>query len=109
MWYGGFIACTNCATSQGKDRVNGWHYANSSDGLHWKKPHLGIFDLATIPECSAAAKAAGKDNNILMSGDGLGIYKDTAEPDATKRFKAFGTGCFGDDGRTQVRFGGAHS
>ena len=50
LWYGGFVACKDCATSEGKDRVNAWHYANSSDGIHWEKPHLGIFDLAAVPE-----------------------------------------------------------
>lgn len=45
LWYGGFIACKKCSTSQGSDRVNGWHYANSTDGITWNKPALGIYDL----------------------------------------------------------------
>lgn len=45
LWYGGFIACKKCSTSEGRDRVNGWHYANSTDGITWNKPALGIYDL----------------------------------------------------------------
>ena len=46
IWYGGFIACEHCDTTEGSKRVNAWHYANSSDGLQWEKPKLGIFDLS---------------------------------------------------------------
>ena len=60
MWYGGFIAGKKFETSQGSGRVNAWHYANSSDGIHWQKPPLNIFDLATESKCSAAARRAGK-------------------------------------------------
>ena len=45
LWYGGFIAGKHFDTSEGRDRVNGFHYANSTDGLTWNKPALGIFDL----------------------------------------------------------------
>jgi hypothetical protein len=98
LWYGGFIACKDCATSQGSDRVNAWHYANSSDGLAWTKPPLGIFNLTDCTQCSAAARAAGTANNVLMSGDGMGIYHDAVETNRSRTFKAFGTGCFGAGG-----------
>jgi hypothetical protein len=101
LWYGGFIACEDCAQGAGKHRVNAWHYANSSDGLIWEKPELGIFDLSKCSRCSAAARAAGTKNNVLMSpSDGMGILLDEQDSNSSRRFKAFGTGCFssGSDG-----------
>ena len=34
--------------------------------------NLGLFDLAKIPQCNVEAKAAGKNNNVLIGGDGSG-------------------------------------
>lgn len=93
MWYGGFIAGNHFDTGQGSDRVNAWHYANSSDGVSWEKPSLGLFDLASVPQCSAAAKAAGTNNNILVGGDGAGMFYDSIETNSSRKFKAFGTLC----------------
>ena len=74
-------------TSQGSDRANGWHYANSSDGITWSKPPLGIFDLSTCTQCSQKARDSGTQNNMLMVGDGMGIYRDDVETNASRRFK----------------------
>ena len=93
MWYGGFIAGNHFNTSQGAHRVNALHYANSSDGIYWSKPNLGLFDLAKVPECSAAAQAAGTQNNIIIGGDGTGVLRDDVDVNASRRFKAFGTLC----------------
>ena len=93
MWYGGFIAGSSFDTSQGVGRVNAWHYANSSDGIHWQKPPLGIFDLAAEPKCSAAAKRAGRANNLIFGGDGDGVFYDESDANSSRRFKAFGTMC----------------
>ena len=79
LWYGGFVGGTDFATSEGRERVNAWHYANSSDGLRWEKPPLGIFDLSGCKSCLPAARAAGTANNILMSGDGMGILWDPVD------------------------------
>jgi hypothetical protein len=99
LWYGGFIAGNHFNTSQGAHRVNAWHYANSSDGITWQKPPLGIFNLSACPKCTAAARAAGTANNLLMPGDGMGLFYDEQETNASRKFKAFGTGCFGPDQR----------
>ena len=93
LWYGGFIAGNHFNCSQGAHRVNAWHYANSSDGIVWSKPALGLFNLSKVPQCSAAAKAAGTQNNIIIGGDGTGIFRDDDDRDASRRFKAFGTLC----------------
>ena len=93
MWYGGFISGHDYDKGQGVDRVNAWHYANSSDGIHWEKPALGLFDLAAIPQCSPAAKAAGRANNVIFGGDGTGLFYDMDDANVSMRFKAFGTLC----------------
>lgn len=98
LWYGGFIGGKNFNTGQGTDRVNAWHFANSTDGIMWNKPNLGVFDLSQCSACLPAARAAGRRNNVLMSGDGMGVYRDNFESNASRRFKAFGTGCFGPGG-----------
>ena len=68
LWYGCFTSGSKFATSQGADRTNGWLYANSSDGLTWEKPSLGVYDLATGAEGKKPGYAAiGKENNIVSA------------------------------------------
>ena len=98
LYYGGFIGGKAFDKGQGSDRANAWHFANSSDGVRWTKPALGIFNLSNCRQCTAEAREAGTSNNVLMTGDGLGVYLDRREPDPRARFKAFGTGCFGPGG-----------
>jgi hypothetical protein len=101
VWYGGFITCSGCDHSQGSNRVNAWHYANSSDGLSWDKPNLGIVDLAQVKHATDEMKAAGTQNNVLMTpSDGMGIYRDDFDSNASALYKAIGTGCFGEGGNT---------
>ena len=76
MWYGAAL----------------WEYATSRDGIKWTKPDLGMFDLGTWHPDWAQY---GKHNNVIMHGEGMGIYKDYHEGDPSKRFKAFGgPACF---------------
>lgn len=42
-------------------------YANSSDGLTWGKPKLGLFDVGSVRKDLAHI---GKANNIIMKGGG---------------------------------------
>jgi hypothetical protein len=50
-----------------QDRTNGWLYANSSDGIRWEKPALGVYDLAKGPEGKKPGYAAlGTKNNIVL-------------------------------------------
>ena len=100
LWYGCMTSGTKFSTSQGSDRTTAWLYANSSDGLKWEKPPLGVYDLSTGPEAHnkalpaatiAALKAAGKNNNIVLgSSDGMGITLDEHETNLTRKFKVFG-------------------
>jgi hypothetical protein len=112
LWYGCFSSGTKFSTSQGSARTNAWMYANSSDGLTWLKPNLGVYDLSNGPEAHnralpastiAALKAVGKNNNIVMgSSDGMGITRDEHERNSSRIFKAFGTGMFGGHGGSGV-------
>ena len=66
-------------------------YANSSDGITWHKPSLGLFDLGKVrPDL----KAIGKENNILLQGGGIGIFEDIDATAPSRRFIAFGPGCY---------------
>jgi hypothetical protein len=105
LWYGCFSSGTKFSSSQGAARTSSWNYANSSDGLVWTKPHLGVYDLATGAEAKnkalpaatiAAFKKIGTDNNIVLPGrDGLGITLDSHETNASHRYKVFGGGGVG--------------
>jgi hypothetical protein len=79
-------------------------YANSSDGLTWEKPNLGLYDVTQVRPDLAKF---GKNNNIIMKGGGLGIYKDVHEKNGSRRFKCFGQGCAGATG-TAVSKDGFH-
>jgi hypothetical protein len=60
-------------------------FANSSDGITWTKPNLGMYK--PLPA-----------SNIVMEGGGLGIIRDTHEQNSSRRFKCFGQGCAGEGG-----------
>lgn len=75
----------------------GWYllYANSKDGLAWKKPALGLH------------KFDGSSDNNIVARDcpNVGVFKDLHDPDASRRYKmVYDTGlgkphaCFSADG-----------
>ena len=60
-------------------------FANSTDGIRWLKPNLGIYDIAHVrPDL----KAIGRRNNVLCEGGGIGVMCDAG------RYIAFGPGCY---------------
>jgi len=61
-------------------RGGGLAYAESTDGLDWYKPNLGLVDYE-----------GSTDNNILFEevGHGIGVSLDRHETDPAKRFKMF--------------------
>ena len=67
-------------------------YAESSDGIHWQKPTLGLF-----------AFRGSKENNIVWDGKGIGNhnftpFKDTnPKASAAARYKALGVGGAGPE------------
>lgn len=53
-------------------------YAESTDGVHWAKPNLGLFEYKGI-----------KETNILMRhGYGGSVIFDESDPDSTRRYKS---------------------
>lgn len=88
IWYG------DCAWGCNKQILL---FANSSDGIVWHKPDLGVYDIGNVrPDL----KHYGKHNNAIMDGGGIGVYFDPYERDVSRRFKAFGEGCFGSGGNS---------
>lgn len=82
LWYGGCTQRHSC-----ENQV--LEYANSSDGLTWEKPNLGLFNVSNyFPNLSNI----GTENNIVMSGGGIGIYRDVSPfvTDNRERYKAYG-------------------
>ncbi len=68
-------------TYYGREREEGLLYATSADGIHWRKPALGIIDF----EGSSA-------NNLVMrrKTHGLhagGVFKDMRETEPARRYK----------------------
>lgn len=52
-------------------------YADSTDGIHWNKPSLGI----------TAFEGSCENNIILMHAHGTGVFLDEMESDPSKRYK----------------------
>ena len=57
-------------------------YAESDDGIHWRKPHLGLVEFA-----------GNKENNLILTEPGplgfvnLKVLRDDADPDPARRYK----------------------
>ena len=83
MWYGVLYQGADMMT-KGVPSLE--CYAESPDGLHWTKPTLGLVDYN-----------GSKDNNIVYTSKGLGLYsfmfivlRDEAESDPARRYKGLG-------------------
>ncbi len=65
----------------GGGREEGLLYAESTDGIHWRKPELGLIEFS-----------GSRRNNIVMSRAEHGIHaggvlKDSRDPDPARRYK----------------------
>ena len=105
LWY-----CTSCVgkmdtaqTPEEKDRVAGYVcYAESDDGLHWRRPALGVQESSVawkLPWEAPPQADRTRQNNILMRSLALGgaerpelglefLCRDEQEPDPARRYKA---------------------
>ena len=79
IWYGDCVA--GCA-------VQLLLYANSTDGITWQKPSLGLFDVGKV---RSDLKSIGTANNIVLEGGGIGVWRDE-RGGAHNKFVAFGPG-----------------
>jgi parallel beta-helix repeat protein len=59
-------------------------YAESTDGLRWTKPNLGLVEY----------QGSTTNNFVLKGPDGIGIFRDDRENDANRLFKLFGREAF---------------
>eukprot|EP00051_Salpingoeca_urceolata_P033010 m.499403 g.499403 ORF g.499403 m.499403 type:complete len:519 (+) comp57234_c0_seq1:125-1681(+) len=104
LWYG----C--CLSSPGQGRPNCDKqvllYANSTDGLTWEKPNLGLFNLSKLSWLRKDVARYGTQNNVLLNGGGIGVFRDHQEQDPSRRFKASGVGCFSKGGFEDCTKGG---
>lgn len=90
-WYKSFIHDEDSETAalgdrtrrayHGRNREEGLLYATSQDGIHWRKPELGLIEYA-----------GSRHNNIVMRRNthGLhagGVLKDAHEADPARRYK----------------------
>jgi hypothetical protein len=76
MWYG---VRRKLSEARG-DEADGLAYATSTDGIHWEKPVLNLFE-----------DGGSTENNLLFPilrwGAGAGVLKDPIETDPAKRYK----------------------
>ena len=66
-------------------------YAESDDGIHWRKPQLNLFEYRGSKANNILAPGAGgMIGNVKANGEALVVFKDN-NPDATPdaRYKAF--------------------
>jgi hypothetical protein len=79
MWYVAFDDDTENKVASSRWRAA---YAESTDGLSWTKPKLGLVEYK-----------GSKENNLLQMGGGpwgfvnLKVLKDEADPDSSRRYK----------------------
>ena len=73
MWY------LTHARVPGADSTYVTGYATSEDGLRWRRPDVGTY-----------AYEGSRRNNLCMvnTPGGMGVIRDTREPDASRRFKS---------------------
>ena len=57
------------------------NYATSSDGIHWVKPNLGLYQFR-----------GSKENNIVWDLDSPSVIVDSQDPDPSRRYKMAGLG-----------------
>jgi hypothetical protein len=88
-WYSPFIVDEAVRTTPRSERKSkpyralkremGVCYAESNDGIVWRKPALGIVDFE-----------GSRDNNLVVRGPhGAGVFLDAREPDPARRYKMF--------------------
>ena len=94
LWYHSHISGHNFNSGCGTDRTSGWLTANSSDGIHWEKPSLGLFSLGNgSAQCRINPELCeiGTANNIINTFPGAGVMRDQSPMlrSESERFKAF--------------------
>jgi len=88
LWYSPFLyhkyVPGGKLNEEGKNE-SGLCYAYSEDGIHWKKPELGVVEF----------EGSRKNNLVMRKVHGIGVIKDSHEEDPARRYKMF----FKDQGK----------
>lgn len=86
LWYDCCVKVADASICRRSD-LTGTLYAESDDGVRWRKPDLGL--VAWPPGGGSASSRA--NNVVLLGTHGLGVFEDTnpATP-KSRRFKAVG-------------------
>ena len=58
------------------------YVANSTDGVNWDKPDLGVYDHSAEPE-----RFVGGPNNAISEGTMFGLLRETHDPDPRRQWK----------------------
>ena len=116
MWYSGLVDCGKSAgdcqstayrypasmAHQEPTKRGATFYAESVDGIRWSTPPLGILPWG--------ANGSTANNLVIDSGTAdynRGVFLDEREPNASRRFKAFGS-FFANDVGTMLSADGLH-
>ena len=75
MWY---TSQLKYRTEEGVDTRFPLLYAESEDGLTWRKPELGILEF----------EGSRKNNFLIHGARTAGLFHESGEPDPTRRYKA---------------------
>jgi len=88
-WYQVYTLPGACAGTPGTFQAA---YAESTDGIHWNKPELGIVRLAS-----------GAPNNLCLTDVGwINVIRDDHDPDPARRYKML---AFGGKGNPEAKPG----
>jgi hypothetical protein len=92
LWYG---VCLGAESNASACSLQGFAYAESTDGLAFVKPTLNLFNLSAFEQLPPFLKSLGTRNNLLLVGGGIGVARDRSVAVGTPgAFRAFGVGCF---------------
>src|SRR5262249_43829453 len=71
--------------------ASGWYrpmcYAESTDGVHWTKPDLGLVELKGNTH-NNICRIEGKPKSLTLVNDFLSVLHDPDDPDPSRRYKA---------------------
>jgi len=84
MWYLG--AFTRKAGDRSPKNWRPMCYAESTDGVHWTKPHLGLVDFNGSRKNNICL-IEGSPDSLTRVNDFLSVLHDPGDPDPARRFK----------------------
>jgi hypothetical protein len=86
MWY---LGMTDEISKYGP--ATGWwrpmYYAESTDGVHWTKPDLGLVELHGNTH-NNVCRIEGKPESLTLVNDFLSVLYEPDDPDPSRRYKA---------------------